>query len=380
MEQFPQKAEETTMIYANVDEQDQQELEQAMKMTNDKKWYRRLKTIDLSNQGRSVPKIAVIFGLSQAAIRTYIKRYNEGGIAGLEPSYGQGRPLMLEWNQAKWLELLGQAPSDFEKLETGAQNWTQALMAHYLAKYEDVEMSQASVSHMLKRVGIKWKRAKARIKSPDPLYVVKRQRVEELKEKAQNHTLTSREATHPPPNGTKPALLFYLDSTDLHWCPDIGQTYSQTGNQLKVNTPGLHNPWLSLFGSLAFPSGEGVYSIHEHKRQLELMNHLQLLMNTYPNHFLFIILDNASAHTTSKVKQFSQENAHHFELVFLPTYSPHLNLIERLWRVMRHQVTRNRFYESMTALAEAVVDWFEQYPIARFCSLLGIDDSLPQFV
>ncbi|MCB8977777.1 MAG: transposase [Ardenticatenaceae bacterium] len=184
MEQFPQKVEEKVMIYANVDEQGQQELEQAMKKTNDKKWYRRLKTIALSNQGRSVPEIAAIFGLSQAVIRTYIKRYNQGGLARLKASYGQGRPLMLEWDEAKWLELLGQAPSDFEKLETGAQNWTQALMAAYLATYEEVEVSQASVSHMLKRAGIKWKRAKARIKSPDPLYVVKRQRVEELKEKS----------------------------------------------------------------------------------------------------------------------------------------------------------------------------------------------------
>ena len=380
MEQFPQKVEEKVMIYANVDEQGQQELEQAMKKTNDKKWYRRLKTIALSNQGRSVPEIAAIFDLSQAVVRTYIKRYNEGGLVRLQASYGRGRPLMLEWDEAKWLELLGQAPSDFEKLETGAQNWTQALMAAYLATYEEVEVSQASVSHMLKRAGIKWKRAKARIKSPDPLYVVKRQRVEELKEKAQNNSLSSGEATRPPPDGAKPALLFYLDSTDLHWCPEIGHTYSPQGSQLKVDTPGLENPWLALFGSLAFPSGEGVYSIHAHKRHLELVNHLQLLMNTYPQHFLFVVLDNASAHTTSKVAQFCQDHAEQLELVFLPTYSPHLNLIERLWRVMRHQVTKNKFYDSVTALAEAVVNWFELYPIARFSSLLGLDDSQLQFV
>ncbi|MCB8928592.1 MAG: helix-turn-helix domain-containing protein [Ardenticatenaceae bacterium] len=101
MEQFPQKAEEKAMIYANVDEQGQQELEQAMKKTNDKKWYRRLKTIALSNQGRSVPEIAAIFDLSQAVVRTYIKRYNEGGLVRLQASHGRGRPLMLEWMKPK---------------------------------------------------------------------------------------------------------------------------------------------------------------------------------------------------------------------------------------------------------------------------------------
>ena len=63
------------------------------------------------------------------------------------------------------------------------------------------------------------------------------------------------------------------------------------------------------------------------------------------------------------------------ELVFLPTYSPHLNLIERLWRVMRHQVTKNQFFESLDDLAKAVVAWFEQFPLSKFCSLMGYDES-----
>ena len=69
------------------------------------------------------------------------------------------------------------------------------MMVQYLAAYHQVEVTQAALSIMLKRVGLKGKRAKARVKSPDPLYVVKRQRVDSLKEKAQNGALTSQEAT-----------------------------------------------------------------------------------------------------------------------------------------------------------------------------------------
>jgi transposase len=360
------------MIYANVDEQHKKELAKAMKETQDKKWYRRLKIIDLSGQGFSVPELATLFILSQPTIRSYIHRFNQGGVSGLRPDYGQGRHLSLDWTREQWLELLGQAPDQFELLESGAKNWTQALMAQYLAAYHQVHITQGAVSTMLKRVGLKWKRAKARVKSPDPLYVIKRQRIESLKEKALNGSLTSHEATHPPPGPPKPALLVYLDSTDLHWCPDVGQTYTEIGQQVKVNTPGYDNPWLALFGSLAFPSGEGVYSIHEHKRHQELIYHLQLLMNTYPDHFLFVVSDNASAHTTPKVTAFCDEHREQIEMVFLPTYSPHLNLIERLWRVMRHQVTRNQFFESLDALAQAIVAWFEKYPFHKFCSLMGV--------
>ena len=59
------------------------------------------------------------------------------------------------------------------------------------------------------------------------------------------------------------------------------------------------------------------------------------------------------------------------ELVFLPTYSPHLNLIERLWRVLRRQVTRNHLCASLDALAQAVSLWLKKYPLTKFQSLMG---------
>ena len=98
------------------------------------------------------------------------------------------------------------------------------------------------------------------------------------------------------------------------------------------------------------------------------------------SHFLFIVLDNASAHTTSKVVSFCNDHQHQIELVFLPTYSPHLNLIERLWRVLHHQVTKNRFYDSLDTLATAVVRWFELYPLSSFRSLMGLDEPFLDFV
>jgi len=63
------------------------------------------------------------------------------------------------------------------------------------------------------------------------------------------------------------------------------------------------------------------------------------------------------------------------EPVFLPTYSPHLNLIEKLWRLCRGQMTKNHFYENLKALCEAVVDWLLKLPFSKFCSLMGIDES-----
>jgi transposase len=369
------------MIYAKVSVPEGEALHAEMKRTKEAKWYRRLKIIDLSSQGYSVPALAKLFDLGEGTIRRYIHDYNEGGIIGLQPAYGQGRPLSLTWTKDEWLDLLAQSPGDYPELKTAAQNWTQALLLQYLAIYHQIRASQTTLSKALRRVGIRWRRAKRRVHSPDPLYVVKRQRIADLKQLALSGDLTSEAAAHPrsdePP---KPATLVFLDSTDVHWCPDIGPAYVAVGQQLKVNTPGLENPWYALFGSLHFPSGEGLYTVHHRKRAPELLEHLQLLIDSDLDRFWFVVLDNASAHATAAIRTFAAHHQDRLELVYLPTYSPHLNLIERLWRLMRSQITRNHFYESLMAVTMAAVQWLQTLPLTQFCSLMGIDEPEMPFV
>lgn len=369
------------MIYAQMTAQDREAIEAMMKTTKNVKQYRRLKVVDLSGQGYSVPQLSQMFELSAATIRRYIHSFNEAGLLALEPAYGQGRPPQLSWSQGQWLDVLAQSPADLERLETAAQNWTQALLRQYLARYHQVQVTQTTIARALRRVGIRWRRAKRRVHSPDPLYVVKRQRVAELQQLALSGDLTSQAAAHPPSDEPpKPASLVFFDSTDLHWCPDIGATYGPIGQQVQVDTPAVENPWKALSGSLAFPSGEGLYTIHHRKRAVEFLEHLQLLMELDPQRFWFIVLDNASAHTTAVVDSFVAQHQDRLELVYLPTYSPHLNLIERLWLLMRTQVTRNRYYESLSAMLEAVVKWLNSLPFVQFCSLMGLDEHQPSFV
>jgi len=163
-----------------------------------------------------------------------------------------------------------------------------------------------------------------------------------LKQKAKIGVLSSLDAIEVDPDQpVRAAKLAYFDSTDLHLCAEVGNVYQPTPEQVKVETPGLHNPWYALFGSLVYPSGEGLYTIHQLKRHQEVQAHLQLLLDSDPDVFWFVVLDNASAHTTPALVHFLQENRHRLELVFLPTYSPNLNLIEKLWKLLRAQVTNN---------------------------------------
>ncbi len=369
------------MLYAKVNETAREALNKAIKTVTNVKKYRRLKVIDLSAKGQKVSQIAAIFDLSENTIRDYIKRYNQGGLEGLKPSYGQGRNKSMTLSKDELIELLRRSPSQFEKLDTGARNWNQALLKQYLWHYHQIDVSKSAISGTFKRLGIPWNRAKKKVTSPDPLYTVKRQRVEQLKQKAKIGVLSSLDASDVDlGQAIKPAKLVYFDSTDLHLCPEVGNTYQPSGQQLKVETPGKHNPWYALFGSLIYPSGEGLYTIHQLKRHQEVMAHLQRLVDTEPNTFWFVILDNASAHTTPALDQFLQDNRQQLELVFLPTYSPNLNLIEKLWKLMRAQTTNNQPFADLPALSEAVVTWFQKLSFTQFCSLMGISDTAPSIL
>lgn len=166
-----------------------------------------------------------------------------------------------------------------------------------------------------------------------------------------------------------------MEKTDLHWCPDTGNGYAPTGEQIKVDSPGKASPWCPLFGSLIYPTGEGVVTKNERKRHQEVAAHVKLLIELDPDAFWFIVIDNAPAHTTQMLEALLSPYRNQIELVFLPTYSPHLNRIERLWRLMRGQMTKNQFYDSLKALLKAVVDWLKKLPFSKFCSLMGIDES-----
>ena len=302
-------------------------------------------------------------------------------MAGLEHVHYSGRPTKVKWTKDQWLDLLAQAPRDFEQLDSRAVNWTQPMLVQYFARYHQISVSQGTICKTLKAVGISWRQARLRVHSPDPLYVVKRERVEGLRQMALNGELSPDQTTRPPPIiENRATYLAYFDAADLHWCTTIGATYQERGQQVKVNSPGKHDPWLALFGSLIYPSGDGHYTIHHRKRAVDVIAHLQGLIDRDPSGFWFVILDNAAAHEARKIVAFAEENRHRLELVYLPTYSPHLNLIERLWRLMRHQVTRNRFFPSLLDVAESVQLWLEHLPSANFCSVMGIEEQKLQFV
>ena len=171
------------MLFAEVSPDAKEDLLTALKQASDAKWYRRLKIIQLSSQQTSVPQLATLFDLCTATVRDYIQRYNAHGLVGLKRQSSDGAPAKISLTKEEWEALLHQSPSQFDRLQTGARNWTQELVIEYLRTYDGITVTQPAVSVCLKHHKISWNRGALKVTSPDPLYTVKRERIDTLKKK-----------------------------------------------------------------------------------------------------------------------------------------------------------------------------------------------------
>jgi transposase len=73
---------------------------------------------------------------------------------------------------------------------------------------------------------------------------------------------------------------------------------------------------------------------------------------------LCLILDNARWHHSQFLKDFFKKNRKRLTLLFLPSYSPELNPVERVWRITRRIVTHNRYFVSLAELRSSLMAQF----------------------
>jgi transposase len=84
--------------------------------------------------------------------------------------------------------------------------------------------------------------------------------------------------------------------------------------------------------------------------------HLRDSARAYPaEHYreVIIAIDKAPWHRGALITE-TLSAYPHLRLYPLPSYSPHLNVIERLWRVLRRRATHNRLFESRAELRAAL--------------------------
>ena len=87
---------------------------------------------------------------------------------------------------------------------------------------------------------------------------------------------------------------------------------------------------------------------------------LHLLAGAHQGIPIPVILDHARYQRCALVQAIAQEVG--IELLFLPTYSPNLNLIERFWRFVKKQCLYSPYYPHSTTFQQAILTCIQQAP------------------
>jgi len=138
----------------------------------------------------------------------------------------------------------------------------------------------------------------------------------------------------------------------------IQKTWFFKGRQRIIPTLGKHKG-VKLLGILNYETGH-VYCEENEKYDAEVfLNFLKNVLMLYPVGNITLILDNSRIHHAKLLKPFLQENRERLNLMFLPPYSPNLNLIEGLWMWMKSEIINNIFYSSVEEIRKEVCSFID---------------------
>ena len=135
-----------------------QEVEKRLQHEKNRSMYERYQTIRLSLMGNDRKQIATIMGRNKKTIITYIHRYQEHGLDGMDMKFSPGAPERLSMEQQAKLK---QTIMDFQPHEVGFTakfNWTLQLIVigTYIKREYDKSYSIRGASKMMHRLGLSY--------------------------------------------------------------------------------------------------------------------------------------------------------------------------------------------------------------------------------
>lgn len=138
----------------------------------------------------------------------------------------------------------------------------------------------------------------------------------------------------------------------------IQKTWFIKGKQRKIPTYGK-NAGVKLIGILNYETGTVYCEEHEKYDAKIFLNFLKSTLKRYPKGKIVMILDNARIHHAKLVQPFLDEVKKRLELMFLPPYSPELNLIEGLWGWLKSSSINNVFFPTLSRVRIAVQNFIK---------------------
>lgn len=313
-------------IELNLTDAEINELKNIHRINTDKKICDRIKSVLLYNQGYSYTEIGKILLVDDDTAKRYIVKYiNEDS---LSPNH-KGKPSQL--NESQTVELI-----EYLK-ETVYLSCIP--IVEYVKQQYGIIYTASGMTAWLNANGFSYKKPKLLPKHVDVA----------VQESFIAHMTTLKNSGE---------LLFYADS--VHPSHQSKPAYGWIFNDCDVGlrtTPSQQK--MNISAIIELDSKAIIYKEEESVNSQTITQLFDKLLSKYgKDKKLNIILDNARYHKSSYIKEYINNNSN-IVLHYLPSYSPNLNLIERVWRVMNKHVRDNQYYSHFVHLKEAIISFLD---------------------
>jgi len=151
--------------------------------------------------------------------------------------------------------------------------------------------------------------------------------------------------------------IFFMDSAHPTMATKVSCGWIKKGVDKPIEQSASRTR-VNVMGAIELSSMKVVSARPEMVNAESTIEFLKQLKSAYPlASKLHVILDQSGYHRSEQVKTFAKINA--IELHYLPPYSPNLNPIERLWKVMNEYIRNNRFFKSAKEFRETISEFFD---------------------
>lgn len=310
-------------------------LRRAHRRARNKRDADRIKAIYSLAIGHSVAQVASILMIDEETIRNYKNSYEKGGINELLKNNHKGSESRLSATETEELK---------KELQTNIHLTTQSVI-DFVESAFGVRYTQSGMRDALHRLGYEYKKPKLVPGNPDieAQEIFAEQYEEFMLKKQDNEEVLFLDAVHPQHN----TMAAY--------------GWIKRGEKRELKTSSGRER-LNLHGAINAETFEMTVIESETVDADSTIQLLEMLENKYAvASAIFVILDNARYHYSHRVQEFLKNSR--IKLVFLPSYSPNLNLIERVWKFFKKKVLYNTYYEKVADFREACIQFFRNIGI-----------------
>lgn len=288
----------------------------------------RIKAVLLSHKGWKQVDIAEALFINEETVKAYLKDYaDKNKLSDDRGGYG-GK---LNEHQVKEL---------IQALEEATYSTTKEICEHIKLKYQ-VLFTPSGITKWLHSHGFSYKRPKATPAKADPEKQAQFiEAYEQLKiSTPDNEPIVFGDAVHP-------TMATKITSGWIRTGKD--KLIATTASRTRMNMVGcIDLTEMALHIHVADTINSDAMEVH-----------FQKLREAYPDApWIHYILDNGPYNVSDQTKKAAEK--YRIKLYYLPPYSPNLNPIERVWKIMNEKVRNNVYFPSPTIFRQAVLAFFE---------------------